>query len=77
MSNKTPYEVRLDILTLAKQYMDNNQLLENQVANTAFSHALAEDEATADDWELYAPKQYTPEELIEVAQKLYDFVLTK
>lgn len=77
MSNKTPYELRLDILTLAKSYLDDIQRLENSVAETAFNEALETKNATPEDWDLCAPKQYTMDDLMDVAKQMYDFVLTK
>lgn len=78
MSTKTPYEVRLDILTLAKNYLDDIQQLDNRVAEVSFTKALEDGTATPDEWdEFFAPKQYTMEDLMETAQQMYDFVLTK
>lgn len=77
MSNKTPYELRLDILALAKSYLDNIQQLENEVAKAAFIHTLQKNSASIEDWDHFAPTQYTREELLAVARDMYGFIMTK
>lgn len=79
MSNKTPYELRLDILTLAKDYLDKKQSVENEANLAAFTQALKDDKITTiEDWyDTYAPTQYTVDDLLDEAKRLYDFVLTK
>lgn len=78
MSNKTPYELRLDILTLAKEYMDNKQAVEDQASLAAFTQALEDKVTTIEDWyDTYKPVQYSIDDLLDEAKRLYEFVLTK
>ncbi len=78
MSNKTPYELRLDILTLAKEYMDNKQAVEDQASLAAFTQALDDKVTTIEDWyDTYKPVQYSIDDLLDEAKRLYEFVLTK
>ena len=79
MSNKTPYELRLDILTLAKEYLDKKQAVDNDANLAAFTQALKDDKITTiEDWyDTYAPVQYSVDDLLDEARRLYDFVLTK
>lgn len=76
MSNKNPFEIRAEMLQLAKDYMDqqyhmNIQFYENMVAE---GNKLREDiEEQLKD----AYKMYTTEELMEKAKEMYSFVSDK
>lgn len=76
MSNKNPFEIRAEMLQLAKDYMDqqyhmNIQFYENMVAE---GQKLREDiEEQLKD----AYKMYTTEELMEKAKEMYSFVSDK
>jgi len=76
MSNKNPFEIRAEMLNLAKEYMDqqyhmNIQFLENMVAEG--NKAREEIEEQLKD----AYKMYTIEDLMEKAKEMYSFVSTK
>jgi len=69
MSNKNPFEIRADVLAMAKDYMDKQVEL-----NTAlFTQLMEAGQKTIDD----IPKMYTIEELQEKAKEMYSFVSDK
>ena len=76
MSNKNPFEIRAEMLNLAKEYMDqqyhmNIQFLENMVAEGN----KARDEIEEQLKEAY--KMYSMEDLMAKAKEMYSFVSTK
>jgi hypothetical protein len=77
MSNKNPFEIRSEVLTLAKEYMDQQFQLNKEFAERAFNEAVKVGKATTDQWKAYAPSMYSVEELTKKAQEMYSFVAKK
>ena len=75
--SKTPFELRFDILNLAKNYFAEQASANAEFARQAFALAVQTNQATVDQWKDYAPQQYTLEEVIAKAKDLYTFVATK
>lgn len=75
--SKTPFEVRADLLAMAKEYMDRQYEINVQFAQRAFDEAVNLGKVTAESWKDYVPAQYTLDELTKKAQELYGFVTTK
>lgn len=76
MSNKNPFEIRADMLQLAKEYMDqqyqmNIQFYENMVAEGEKARTDIEDKLKE------AYKMYSTEDLMAKAKEMYSFVSTK
>jgi hypothetical protein len=76
MSNKNPFEIRAEMLQLAKEYMDqqyhmNIQFFENMIAEGDKQRKDVEESLTE------AYKMYSTEELREKAKELYAFVSKK
>lgn len=72
MSNKNPFEIRAEMLQLAKEYLDN------QHAYTVSMTELLFKEGSATVSELQkAYTMYSPEELMKIAKDMYSFVSTK
>ena len=76
MANKNPFEIRADMLQLAKDYMDqqyhmNIQFYENMVVEGRKTRKEIEDKLKE------AYKMYTTEELMAKAKEMYSFVSTK
>ena len=76
MSNKNPFEIRAEMLQLAKEYMDqqyhmNIQFFENMIAEGDKQRKDVEESLTE------AYKTYSTEELMEKAKELYAFVSKK
>jgi len=74
--SKNPFEIRAEMLKLAKDYMDqqyhmNIQFYENLIAEGKKTR----EEIEANLKEVY--KMYSMEELMEKAKEMYSFVSTK
>lgn len=84
MANKNAYEIRLEVLKMAKEMMDQQY---NEASNTwwtAINNYAETANKTAEDFlkqseELknLQPKMYTPSDIMEKAQELYGFVAKK
>jgi hypothetical protein len=77
MSNKNPFELRTDILAMAKDYMDRQQEVNMQFAHRAYEVALDAGKVTAETWKDFMPAQYSIDELTKKATELYTFVSKK
>ena len=76
MSNKNPFEIRADMLKLAKDYMDqqyhmNIQFYENMIAEGDKVREEVVDQLKD------AYKMYSMDDLMEKAKEMYSFVSTK
>lgn len=72
MSNKSPFEIRAEMLQMAKDYMDQTWSM-----NVDFTRQLVEqNKATAEEMQK-ALTPYSMEELMEKAKELYSFVTKK
>lgn len=76
MSNKNPFEIRAEMLNLAKEYMDqqyhmNIQFLENMVAEGKKAREDIEEQLKE------AYEMYSMDELMAKAKEMYNFVSTK
>lgn len=76
MSNKNPFEIRAEMLQLAKDYMDQQY----HMNITFYENMIAEGKKVREDIEDQlkdAYKMYSMEELMEKAQEMYSFVSKK
>jgi hypothetical protein len=76
MTNKNPFEIRAEMLQLAKDYMDqqyhmNIQFYENMMSEGKKAREEVEDQLKD------AYKMYSTEELMEKAKEMYSFVSNK
>lgn len=72
MSNKNPFEIRADMLAMAKDYMDKQWEM-----NYMFSHQMFEQgKKTAEEMQS-ALNPYSMDELMKKAQEMYAFVSKK
>lgn len=72
MANKNPFEIRAEMLTLAKDYMDAQHQLNVQLINDMYEQGKKTFE---DVQEAY--KMYSMDELMAKAKEMYSFVSTK
>ena len=72
MSN--PYQIRTDLLAMAKDIMDKNYDVQMQIAQNMFDANKENAEQAIEAWNKYVPKMYTPEEVMAKAKELYSFV---
>ena len=72
MTSKNPFEIRADMLQLAKEYMDQQQQI-----NVQFAEAMMEKgkKSLEDIQESY--QMYSMEDLMEKAKEMYSFVSKK
>jgi hypothetical protein len=72
MTNKNPFEIRAEMLQLAKDYMDQQYHMNVQFAERMMEH----NKQSAEDFkEMY--KMYSMEDLMEKAKEMYNFVSKK
>lgn len=77
MSNKNPFEIRTELLQMAKDYMDRQYETAYSFAGQAFQTAVEQQKVAIEEWEKYMPKMYSMEDLTKKAQELYGFVTSK
>ena len=75
MSN--PYQIRYDVLNMAKEMLDKQYDIQMQVDYKAMEMYKENDEQAMDAYQKYIPKAITPEEIKTQADKLYEFVTDK
>lgn len=75
--SKNPFELRTEILGMAKDYMDRQQEINMQFAHRAYEAAVDAGKVTAETWKDFTPSQYSIDELTKKAQELYGFVSKK
>jgi hypothetical protein len=77
MTNKNPFEIRMDVLNMAKDYLDRQFEVQMDFYQKAFDVATNNGTATLDVWKSLQPQMYTAEELQKKAQEFYKFVSDK
>jgi len=74
MANKNPFELRFDVLKMAKEMMDQ----QHEVANNKFWSMIEQYKDNGKDirevYEKYTPQMYKPAEVMEKADELYKFI---
>jgi hypothetical protein len=74
---KNPYEIRFDLLNMAKDMLDRQYDQSSTMAWEAMNKAMKTDRDLYKDVEKYVPKMFTPEEIIAQAEKLQTFINKK
>jgi hypothetical protein len=80
MSNRNPFEIRTDILAMAKDYLDRKYDVDSSFAQQAFEKMIEDNPSLLDkpeNWKNFMPEMYNVDELNKVAQHMYDFVSNK
>ena len=72
MPNKNPFEIRADMLQLAKEYMDQQYDMNIQFAENMMSEG---EKSMSEVKETY--KMYSMDDLMEKAKEMYSFVSKK
>lgn len=75
MSN--PYQIRSDILAMAKEMLDKQYDMQMTLAQHAMNMYKENAEQAFEAYKKYVPKAITPEEIKAQAEKLYEFVSEK
>ena len=69
-----PFEIRAEMLRMAQEYLHKQQEINLDFAGRTFEQLVKEGKKVAEDWQEYAPKMYTFDEVLKEANKLYGFV---
>lgn len=77
MSNKSPFELRFDVLKMAKELMDQQYEIAQQQYWTMVENAKEQSKDVQEVFEKYTPKMYQPSEIMSKAEELYTFVTKK
>ena len=74
MSTKNPFELRFDVLSMAKDLCDRKYDMAQQQYWTMIENAKEHNKDLVETIEKYTPKMYTPTEIMKQAEDLYKFV---
>lgn len=74
---KTPYEIRFDLLAMAKDMLDRQYEQSAAIAWQALEKGMETNKTLYKDLDKYVPKMFTPEEIIEQAERFQGFVNKK
>lgn len=77
MSQKNPFEIRFDVLSMAKDLCDRQYDMAQQQFWTMIDNAKEQSKDVTEAMEKYTPKMYTPAEIMNQAEELYKFVTKK
>lgn len=77
MSNKNPFELRTDLLAMAKDYLDKQYEMNIMFAEKAAETLNKQSADYQEQIKEMMPKPYTMGELIDKANELYSFVTKK
>lgn len=77
MANKTPYEVRLDLLHMSKDYLEQLRNIQLEFARAGFEKAVELGKASADEWSKFIPGQFSIDDIMKHASAMYSFVNKK
>jgi hypothetical protein len=69
-----PFEIRAEMLKMAQDYLTKQQEINLEFAQNTFEQLVKEGKKVAEDWQTYAPKMYSLEDIVKEANKLYGFV---
>ena len=72
MTHKNPFEIRAEMLHLAKDYMDTQQQMNIQFANDMYEQGKKNMQDVQE-----AHKMYSMDDVINKAKEMYSFVSTK
>ena len=77
MTNKNPFEIRSEMLMMAKEMLDRQYDAQLAVAHQMMDMYRDNAEKAMEAYKQYVPKMYTSEEIKAQATKLYEFVADK
>jgi len=75
--NKNPFEIRLEALKMAKDYLDQTVQINEQFAWKALEVAKEQGKDITNVWKEITPKMYQPEEIVKKADEFYKFISSK
>jgi hypothetical protein len=72
-----PFEIRTQMLEMAKSYLEKQQEINTQFAKQAFDQLVVTGQCLQTEWKDYAPQMYNFDEITKKAKELYGFVNAK
>ena len=72
MTHKNPFEIRTEMLQMAKDYMDQQYQMNIQLANDLYEQGQKTAEEVKDAYQIYSV-----EDMMNKAKEMYSFVSTK
>ena len=75
--SKTPYEIRLELLQMAKDHLDASFKAQVDFAAQMMSALVAANKSSQQELERLIPVSYTVDEITKKAAEMYAFVLKK
>ena len=75
--SKTPYEIRLETLKMAKEMADQQFHLQQDFMYRMMDQAQESRQSVKDAYEKYTPNMYRPDDIIAKANELYRYVSEK
>lgn len=77
MTNKNPFEIRSEMLMMAKEMLDRQYDTQLNIAYQMMDMYRDNAEKAMEAYNKYVPKMYTSDEIKAQATKLYEFVADK
>lgn len=74
MSNKNPFEIRLEVLKMAKDYLEQQYQTNLLFAQALYTKALESGQVMQDNLSSFIPKSYSVEDIMKKSQELYGFI---
>ena len=74
MPNKNPYELRTDLLAMAKDYLDAEYKRQCDLATIVYQETLKTNKASIEEIRKIVPQMYNFNDIMSKAQELYGFV---
>lgn len=75
--NKNPFEIRLETLKMAKDMMDAQMHLQEQIMYEMIDQAKEQGKSIKEVMDTYLPEMYNPNKVIEKATELYSYISKK
>lgn len=75
--SKTPYEIRLEILQMAKDHLDATFKAQVDFSTQMIAAMIAANKASVEELQKLAPHGYTVDDITKKAAELYAFILKK
>lgn len=75
--SKNPYECRLETLKMAKEMLDQQYFLKENLLHRMMDQAQESRQSVKDAYEKYMPIMYSPQDIIKKATELNSYISEK
>ena len=75
--HKSPYEIRLEVLQMAKDHLDATIKMQTEFAARMFEVLKEANKVTVEELSKYVPQMYSVDDITKKAQELYSFIQKK